>query len=82
MKKIAVIGLGIIGSSICRALRKAGCFVAGSDLDGMTLSYAKNQGYIQEEAENFTEYDAVFWPYRLARQSLCWNRRSSKKGHL
>ena len=55
MKKIAVIGLGIIGSSICRALRKAGCFVAGSDLDGMTLSYAKNQGYIQEEAENFTE---------------------------
>lgn len=26
----------------------------------MTLSYAKNQGYIQEEAENFTEYDAVF----------------------
>ncbi|MFR5101673.1 MAG: prephenate dehydrogenase [Christensenellaceae bacterium] len=60
MKKIAVIGLGIIGSSICRALRKAGCFVAGSDLDGMTLSYAKNQGYIQEEAENFTEYDAVF----------------------
>ncbi len=60
MKKTAVIGLGIIGGSICRALRKAGCFVAGGDLDGMTLSYAKNQGYIQEEAENLTEYDAVF----------------------
>ena len=60
MKKTAVVGLGIIGGSICRALRKAGCFVAGSDLDGMTLSYAKNQGYIQEEAENLTEYDAVF----------------------
>ena len=43
MKKTAVIGLGIIGGSICRALTRAGCFVAGNDLSDEIVSYAKRE---------------------------------------
>ena len=44
MKKTAVIGLGIIGGSICRALTRAGCFVSGNDLSDEIVSYAKREG--------------------------------------
>lgn len=60
MKKTAVIGLGIIGGSICRALTRAGCFVAGNDLSDEIVSYAKREGYIRERAETLSEYDTVF----------------------
>lgn len=60
MKKIAVIGLGIIGGSICKALTKAGYFVDGSDLDKETLACALEEGMIRGEATNLAEYDTVF----------------------
>ena len=60
MKKTAVIGLGIIGGSICRALTRAGCFVSGNDLSDEIVSYAKREGYIRERAETLSEYDTVF----------------------
>ena len=68
MKKTAVIGLGIIGGSICRALTRAGCFVSGNDLSDEIVSYAKREGYIRERAEtpNMIRY---FSPSRPARQS-------------
>ena len=60
LKKIAVVGLGIIGASVCRALTKTGYFVAGCDKDKKTLDFALSQGFIRETAENFEKYDVVF----------------------
>ncbi len=60
MKKIAVIGLGIIGGSICGALTQAGYFVDGTDLNERSICIAKEKGYIQNKIVNLTEYDAVF----------------------
>lgn len=60
MKKIAVIGLGIIGGSICAALTKAGHLVDGVDLCEETFHFALNKGYIQAKAEDISVYDLVF----------------------
>ena len=60
MKKIAVIGLGIIGGSICAALTKAGFAVDGTDLNETNVSYAIKNGYIQKRAEDLSVYDVVF----------------------
>lgn len=60
MKKTAVIGLGIIGGSICAALTKAGYEVHGSDLNRESVRYALEKGYIAQEAGALCEYDAVF----------------------
>lgn len=60
MKKVAVIGLGIIGGSICAALSKAGFPVDGCDLDENTIALALQKEYIQAKAENVQEYDVVF----------------------
>ncbi len=60
MKKIAVIGLGIIGGSICGALTQAGYFVDGTDLNERAVCIAKEKGYIQNKIVELTEYDAVF----------------------
>lgn len=60
MKKIAVIGLGIIGGSICAALSKAGYIVGGTDLDEGAICYALEKGYIQEKANDISAYDVVF----------------------
>ncbi len=60
MKKIAVIGLGIIGGSICAALSSAGYEVDGADLNAETLAYAKRKGYIRGEAKEIADYDVVF----------------------
>lgn len=60
MKKTAVIGLGIIGGSICKALARAGYFVAGQDVDKSTLAYALEKGIVREEAEKISRYDTVF----------------------
>lgn len=57
---IAVIGLGIIGGSICAALTKAGYAVDGTDLSETTIQTAKAKGYIRAAAENLSEYDVVF----------------------
>ncbi len=60
MKKIAIIGLGIIGGSICAALTKAGYAVDGADIDEATVNYALDKGYIRGIAEDFSAYDVVF----------------------
>lgn len=60
MKKIAVVGLGIIGGSLCKAFVKAGYFVAGTDIDEKTLSYALKEKIIAERAEKLSSYDTVF----------------------
>lgn len=60
MEKVAVIGLGIIGGSICAALTKAGYFVDGKDLKEENVVFAKEKGYIQGEAIDISLYDTVF----------------------
>lgn len=60
MKKIAVIGLGIIGGSICAGLTKAGYHVDGFGRSMASIEYAKKAGYIQAQGTNLTEYDVVF----------------------
>ncbi len=60
MKKIAVVGMGIIGGSICGALTKAGYQVDGFDCNEKALNYALNAGYIYAKGENLWEYDIVF----------------------
>ncbi len=73
MKKIAVIGLGIIGGSICAALTKAGYAVDGKDLNKETVETAIQLGYIQSEAEEVYAYDTVFIavPPKAAQKILC-----------
>lgn len=60
MKKTAVIGLGIIGGSICAALTKAGYSVDGTDLDKSAVEFSLDRGYIQAEATDISVYDIVF----------------------
>ena len=57
--KICVAGLGIIGGSICLALKRAGYFVAGWNRSEKPLQYALENKIIDERAENF-DYDMVF----------------------
>lgn len=60
MEKIAVIGLGIIGGSICASLSKAGYKIDGTDLDEKAVDYALRMGYIQAKAVDISAYDVVF----------------------
>lgn len=60
MKRTAVIGLGIIGGSICAALTKAGFVVDGMDLNPDNVCYALKNGYIHAKVEDLSEYDVVF----------------------
>lgn len=60
MKKIAVVGLGIIGGSICASLAKAGYAVDGTDLDKKAVETALDKGYIWAEAVRLHIYDVVF----------------------
>ena len=60
MKKIAVVGLGIIGGSICAALTTAGYTVHGFGRSRRSIDFALNAGYIAEEGKKLDEYDVVF----------------------
>lgn len=60
MKKIAVIGLGIIGGSICGALTKAGYEVDGFGRSKQSVEFALQAGYIRAKGENIADYDVVF----------------------
>ena len=60
MKRIAVIGLGIIGGSVCASLTKAGYEVDGTDLDAQTVARAIQKGYIQAQVKDISAYDVVF----------------------
>ena len=58
--RICVAGLGIIGGSICMALKRAGYAVDGWNRSQFALTYALNNGIIDGIAESFEKYDAVF----------------------
>ncbi len=76
MKKVAVVGLGIIGGSICAALTKAGYAVDGADLQRETLACALEKGYIAGEAQALSSYDVVFLalPPKATVVTLCEER--------
>ena len=58
--KIAVIGLGIIGGSLCASFTKIGYKVYGYDLDEKNVEMAIERGYIVEKAKDFSLYDVIF----------------------
>ena len=58
--KICVAGLGIIGGSVCLALKRAGYIVDGWNRSPLPLEYALNNGIIDGKAESFCGYDIVF----------------------
>jgi prephenate dehydrogenase len=60
MKKVAVVGLGIIGGSICAALTKAGYNVDGFSRSAASVEYALKMGYICGKGEHLADYDVVF----------------------
>lgn len=58
--KICVAGLGIIGGSLCLALKRAGYSVAGWNRSQKPINYALENDIIDEPATDFKKYDAVF----------------------
>ena len=58
--KICVVGLGIIGGSMCMALNRAGLRVYGWNRSRAPLDFALKKGIISEAAKDFTEFDVVF----------------------
>ncbi len=58
--KICVAGLGIIGGSLCAALKRAGYAVDGWNRSSLPLEYALNRGIIDAAADRFDTYDFVF----------------------
>ena len=60
MKQIAVVGLGIIGGSICGALTKAGYVVDGFGRSEASVKFALEAGYIRKKGANLADYDVVF----------------------
>ena len=60
MKKIAVIGLGIIGGSICGALTRAGYTVDGFGRSEASVQFALQAGYIRAKGTDIADYDVVF----------------------
>ncbi len=82
MKSIAVIGLGIIGGSICAALSKAGYKVDGTDLRNENIRIAKEKGYIANEAKEIHIYDVVFIAVPPRAASKLLSEGNFKKGAL
>ena len=60
MEKIAVVGLGIIGGSICGALTNAGYSVDGFGRSAQSIDYALKAGYIEKQGTCLADYDVVF----------------------
>ncbi len=57
--KICVAGLGIIGGSICLALKRAGYFVFGWNRSEKASDYALKHKIIGEKATSFGQFDVV-----------------------
>jgi prephenate dehydrogenase len=60
MKRIAVVGMGIIGGSIAGALTRAGYQVDGFSRSQSSVDIALEKGYIAKKAQNLSDYDVVF----------------------
>lgn len=58
--RICVVGLGLIGGSLCLSLKRAGYSVDGYNRSRAATDYALNHGVIDGVADGFTGYDAVF----------------------
>lgn len=58
--KICVAGLGIIGGSLCMALKRAGYSVDGWNRSQKPREYALNNAVIDGAAQNFNAYNLVF----------------------
>ncbi|MBD5632203.1 MAG: prephenate dehydrogenase/arogenate dehydrogenase family protein [Clostridia bacterium] len=58
--KICVVGLGLIGGSVCMALKRAGYTVFGANRSQKPLTYALNNGIIDGVAEEFDGFDLTF----------------------
>ncbi len=58
--KICVAGLGLIGGSMCMALKRAGYKVDGYNRSAEPLGYALKNGIIDNVATSFESYDVVF----------------------
>ena len=58
--KICVAGLGLIGGSMCMALRRAGYEVDGYNRSAQPLKFALERGIVGGVAQNFADYDVVF----------------------
>lgn len=58
--KICVVGLGLIGGSVCLSLKRAGRGVYGWNRSKNPLSYALKNKIIDGAAEDFTSFDVVF----------------------
>lgn len=57
--KITVYGLGIIGASVCAALKRAGHTVLGRNRSRAAVEYALAHGYIDGEATSFAGAEAA-----------------------
>jgi prephenate dehydrogenase len=57
---IGVVGLGLIGGSICMALKRAGFTVYGYNRSEGPLKYALSHGIIDGEISSFSHLDVVF----------------------
>lgn len=57
---ICVAGLGIIGGSMCMALKRAGLHVWGWNRSEKVADYALNNGIIDGSARDFEAFDVVF----------------------
>ncbi|MDE7296304.1 MAG: prephenate dehydrogenase/arogenate dehydrogenase family protein [Clostridia bacterium] len=57
--KVIVNGLGIIGGSICAALKKAGHTVYGKNRNKQSIAYALEHNMIDDEARSYDGADAI-----------------------
>ncbi len=62
MEQVGVVGLGLMGASLCKALKAAGYPVLGSDLDESTQKYAELTGTVDGRltGENIGECEFLF----------------------
>ena len=58
--KICVAGLGLIGGSMCMALKRAGYTVDGYNRSQAPVNYALENGIIDNAVQSFESYDVVF----------------------
>ncbi len=57
--RICVVGLGLMGGSVCLALKRAGYTVFGYDKSQLTREYALNNGVVAEISEELSAFDIV-----------------------
>ena len=77
--KICVVGLGIIGGSLCLALKRAKYTVYGWNRNPLPLEYALTNGVIDGVATHFKNYDVVLFGWVRVRGRRNSDRRLRRK---